>query len=147
MSKHWAIALLSGVRVSEATTFETARRSCRLIWCSSASARYCTDWLSECSAVFTSLTQRRTTSPLTDMRWIPETRAEAATKALRSTSACLRWRSICASSVGSVAVMIAPSTRIALPRFRSTLEFMSLVRVAQTMMTSSGLGLSSFSIR
>ena len=147
MSRHCASGDLRGVRVSEATTFETASRSCRLIWCSSASAWYCTELLSDCSAVCTSFTQRLTTSPLTGMRRTPETSAEAATKQLRSTSACFRCRSICASSDGSVAAMIELSTRMALARYRSTFEFMSFVRVAHTMITSSGLGLSSFRIR
>ena len=78
---------------------------------------------------------------------MPETRADAATNEFRSTSACFRCRSICARSVGSVAAIIEPKTRIALPRLRSTLLFMSFVRVAQTMITSSGEGLSSLSIR
>mmetsp|Transcript_21656 Transcript_21656/g.69952 ORF Transcript_21656/g.69952 Transcript_21656/m.69952 type:complete len:225 (+) Transcript_21656:1799-2473(+) len=147
MRRQWASGDLSGVRVSDATTLDTASRSCRLIWCSRARAWYCTDGLSEASAVCTSLTHRRTTSPLTLMRWMPETRAEAATKQFLSTSACFKCRSICASMVGSVRAMMAPRTRSALPRLRSTLEFMSLVRVAQTMITSSGPGFSSLSTR
>jgi len=81
------------------------------------------------------------------MRRTPETSAEAATKLFRSTRACFRWRSICGSSAGSVAAMIDDSTRMALARLRSTFEFMSLVSVAHTMITSSGDGLSSFRIR
>ena len=102
---------------------------------------------SEWRAVCTSFTQRRTTSGLTGIRWIPATSADAATKQFLSTSACFRWRSICTRSVGSVAAMIAPRTRIALARLRSIFEFMSFVSVATTMSTSSGFGFSSLRIR
>lgn len=116
MSRHCAYGDLIGERVSEVTIFETASRSCFLIMCSSASAWYCTVMLSDCSAVCTSLTQRFTTSAFTRMSWMPETSADAATNAFLSTSACLRWRSICASIVGSVCEMIFESTRMALAR-------------------------------
>mmetsp|Transcript_56919 Transcript_56919/g.128973 ORF Transcript_56919/g.128973 Transcript_56919/m.128973 type:complete len:304 (+) Transcript_56919:1139-2050(+) len=143
ISRHTPSGELIEVRVSCVTILVTASLSFFLISYSRLRAWYWTMSELDCTASCTSLVHRRTTSGPTRIRWVPDTRAADATRVFLSTMACLMYRSMAPSIWPS---MMRARTRMALARYRSSFEFMSLVRLEVTMITSSGLHVSATSL-
>mmetsp|Transcript_3997 Transcript_3997/g.13008 ORF Transcript_3997/g.13008 Transcript_3997/m.13008 type:complete len:263 (+) Transcript_3997:962-1750(+) len=110
----------------------SARRSRFLISCRRPSAWYWTMGERDDRACCTSLTQRLTISGATWLRCTPAMRAADWTYGSLSTMDCLRYRSTCCSMDASA---MRVSTRMELARYESTVDVISLVSDAITIIT------------